>query len=123
MALEEKLAAAGKRPSTVHSFNFPESIPGDIRSVGIKELTAQEELAASKRASGDPFRIAYESAKQALVEINGEKVSLANGSADKAWAEMHPKVRELVVLAHRKIHSASDEETDGFFKSGSVRVE
>lgn len=122
MAFEEKLVAA-KRPSTVHMYTIPENIPGDVRKVGIKELTAQEELMASKRAGGDPFRIAYEAAKQSLVEVNGNAVSLADGSADKVWAEMHPQARELIVLAHRKVHSASEEDTADFLQSGTVRVE
>ncbi len=121
--LQRKLDSVPKQSRTVHVFDLPESVPGDIKQVSIVELTAQEELLASKRAGGDPFRIAYELAKQALVEINGEKVGLADGSADAVWAKMHPVVRELVVKAHQSTHNATEEQTRDFLQSRKVRVD
>src|SRR5574337_1106425 len=117
--LERRLEAA-RSPRTVNQFTMPDSIPGEIRNIGILELNAQEELSASKRAAGDPFRIAYELAKQALVEVNGEKVSLMDGTADKAWATMHPMARELVVKAHQATHNASEDQTAVFLKSRTI---
>ncbi len=79
-------------------------------------------MMAAKRAGTDPIRLVYESAKQAIVEINGQAVSLADGSVDKAFDEMGPQVRNLVMTAYGQLHTPPDEAVEGFLSSQTVRV-
>ena len=106
----------------IHRFNIPQSIPGDIRSLGLVEITAEEELRVEQRCKGAPDKRAAEMSKQSLVEVNGEAVRLSDGSADKAWNSMHPKVRTLVASAWVKLHLATDDEVDDFFASRTSSV-
>jgi hypothetical protein len=122
-ALEQKLAAVKPPlPRTVHMFDIPDSVPGEVRQVAVKELTAQEELTALKRAGSDIGRIAVERVKESIVEVNGEKVSLHDGSADKVWAGLHPIVRDLISSAYLEIHQPKEETTALFLRSRKVRV-
>lgn len=108
---------AGKQARVVHRFEIPESVPGDIRSLGLVELSAEDELKVEARCKGAPDKRAQEMAKAAIVEVNGKPVSVGDGSCDAAWSGMHPKVRMLVSSAWLKLHLASDEETAAFFAS------
>ncbi len=120
--LEEKLAAA-KKPRAIHTFTFPASVASDVRSVGFKELTAEEELVASKRAGQDAFRIIYERVRESLAEADGKPVSLADGTADAVWLGFPPPARELVVAGFQKIHSVEEKAAADFLGSQSVRVD
>jgi hypothetical protein len=121
--LEEKLALP-KTDRAVYVFTFSPASQKEygVTSVGLCELTIDEELMGTKRANGDPIRLAYEMPKQALVEVNGQPVSLADGSADIAWSKFHPRVRQLVMTAYSKIHNATEEEAKVFLQSQTVRV-
>lgn len=122
-ALESRLAAVKPPlPRTVHTFDIPDNIPGEVRQVAIKELTAQEELTAIKRAGMDVGRIAMERVKEAIVEVNSEKVSLLDGSTDKVWVGMSPVVRDLISSAYLEIHQPKEETTALFLRSRKVRV-
>jgi hypothetical protein len=106
----------------VNTFDVPPGISSAIKQVGLIELTADEELMATKRSRQDNVRLAYELAKQSLTEINGNKISIADGSADKAWNEMSPKLRNLVIRAYAELHAPPDEEADDFLKSRKARA-
>ncbi len=115
-AFEQKLF--GNQPDRViHRFTVPESIPGEVRSLGLVEITADEELKAEARCRGASDKRASEMAKQALVEVNGEPVGFADASVDKAWNNMHPKVRTLLASAWVRLHLANDDEVESFFAS------
>jgi hypothetical protein len=119
----ENILSPPPRPKApVHVFNIPVSISGDIRSLGIKELTGEEEIMAERRARGDRGRIAVELTKAALVEVNGSPVTQGDASADMAWTKMSPKVRTLAITAYTRLHIPDDEETAGFFSSMEIRV-
>lgn len=120
--LEDRLAAA-KKPRVVHTFTFPKSVASDVRSIGFKELTAEEELVASKRAGVDAFRVVYERMREALVEADGKPVSLADGTSDVAWISLPPPARELALAAFQKIHSATEAQAEDFLQSQVVRVD
>ena len=107
---------------TIHRFTVPDSVPGDIRSLGLVELSADDELRVEARCRGNTDKRAQEMAKAAIVEINGDEVTVADGSADSAWSTMHPKVRMLVMSAWLKLHLASDEETAAFFGSRTSSI-
>jgi hypothetical protein len=119
--LEDKLQLV-KSARTVHTFTLPDSVLGEVRSVGLVELTAEEELMATKRARGDHFRLAYELAKQALATVNGARVGVADGSADAAWQGMHPKVRNMVLAAYMQLHTPDEGSTADFLKTVTVQV-
>jgi hypothetical protein len=79
-------------------------------------------MMAAKRSNGDPIKLAYEQVMQAIAEVNGERVSLANGSADRAFNTMNPMLRNLVMTAHAKLHAPSDGDVELFLESREVRV-
>ena len=121
-AFEQKIGLIPDEARVIHRFQIPESIPGDIRSIGLVEITAHEELMAEQRCKGSPDKRAAEMAKSALVEVNGAKVGFVDGSVNKAWNEMHPKVRTLIASAWVKLHLANDDEVDDFFASRTSSV-
>lgn len=120
------LAHAAARASSdrqVYSYAVPPSLSGlGVASVGLVELTAEEEMMATRRAHGDPVRLAFELSKESLRMIDGKSVGLANGSADSAWQSMHPKVRNLVVMAYGSLHAPRDDEQAAFLQSRQVAV-
>jgi hypothetical protein len=119
--LQEK-ADRVKQVRPVHTFQIPESIADGTTSIGMVELTAHEEIMAAKRAGSDAFRLAYELTKQSLAEVNGQPVSLADGSADTAFDKMGPKVRSLVIQGYTRLHAAGEDVAEGFLQSMQVRV-
>ena len=113
---------AVKSSRAVHTYTLPERLHPSIKTVGLVELTPVEELMATKRSGSDGIRLAYELAKQALAEINGAPVRLADGSSDTAWESMGAKVRNLVLGAYADLHTPPDGAADAFLKSHEVRV-
>jgi hypothetical protein len=114
-------------PSVVrpkHTYKIPSQIAEatGTASVGLVELTAMEEMQATKKAGTDTMRIAFELAKSSLVEMNGKPLSRANGEHDSAWQNMHPKIRSLVLQAYTKIHQPESDEVEGFLESATVEV-
>lgn len=120
-SMAERLAAP-KVSRVVHTFKVPQKIPGDVREVGLHELTTAEELMVEKRTRGNSASTPGELVIQALASVNGNPVSVADGSSDKAWKEMHPKLRALMQTAWVRIHLPKDEEVEGFLESEEVGV-
>jgi dihydrodipicolinate synthase/N-acetylneuraminate lyase len=121
----QKMAESAKVSRPMYEYTIPESMGGKVKSVTLIELTAHEELQATKRAGSANdamFKLAYELAKQALVEVNGEKVGLADGSVDTAFNSMSPGVRNLVLQAYAELHSPPEGAAEGFKASRKVRV-
>lgn len=109
----------------VHLFTVPEALAAEVgvREVGMVTLTAAEEMMAHKRApKRDAVQLALELAKASLVEVDGGKLTLADGSADAFWANAHPKLRELVLSAYADLHSPREEDAASFRASRRVRV-
>ena len=106
----------------VYSYDVPVTMRGahGIESVGLHELTVNEEAMATKRAGGDPVRLAFELTKQSLAEINGQPVSLADATADRAWKTMPAKLRNSIVTEFTKLHTPTDEEMSAF--TGSMKI-
>lgn len=113
---------AGSR--VVYEYDVPAEYAGlrEIKTIGLVELTAEEEMQATRRARGDGIRLAFELSKQSLHEVNGEKINHSDGSGDRLWNEMPPKVRNLVLRAYTELHSPDDEATMGFTASRRVKV-
>jgi hypothetical protein len=115
--------AASGRP--VYTFKVPASLvksAGGVRALGLVELTAGEELMATKRAGGDHIRLAYELALECVRYLDGKRVSTGDGSAEAWWNTTHPKVRTLVMTAYGKLHQPGGEETDSFFASMEASI-
>ena len=88
----------------------------------IVDLMMEEELLATKRARGDAVRLAYEYAKECLRFVDGVEVRTSNGTADQAWARMHPKVRNLVMRGYQILHQPQEKEDSDFLESHEVKV-
>jgi len=124
--MTEGLAALGpqqeKPARPTYRYTIPSRIGSDVRKVGLVQLTSNEELMATKRSRNDTARLAYELAKQALVEVDGERVGVADGSVDKAWDRLLPKVRTLVMSAYAELHAPQEEDVSDFLQSQQVQV-
>lgn len=127
MSLQEQLGQPPKqRP--IHTFTFPKALQDQhgVQSVGLRELTVEEDLMAIARSQvGGTMvsaRVAYERVKAALAEVNGAPVSLGDGTADKAFAEFPQPIRELVGAAYAKVSTVEEDLADAFLKSQQVRV-
>ncbi len=106
------------------TYTLPKGISSQvgITSVTLVELTAGEELMATKRAGNDPIRLAWELPKEALRAVDGKALNAADDSLDKMWEEMHPKVRAFVMRAYNQLHSPEDQDVEGFLKSRQTEV-
>jgi hypothetical protein len=107
----------------VYEYDVPASIGGDeIKTVGVVELTAEEELQATRRARGDSIRLAFELAKTSLHEVNGERLNHSDGTADRQWNAMPPKLRNLVLQAYSELHSPEDDAAVLFKASRKIKA-
>lgn len=118
----ESILAGQMKDRVVYRFTVPESIKGDIRSIGMVEMTADEEIGVEARCKGASERRAAEIAKASIWELNGQRVHNADGTIDKAWNTMSPKLRTLVNREWVRIHIADDAESESFSKSMTVNV-
>ena len=114
---------ATKKDRPIYVYDVP-PVCGDtaITSIGLVQLTTGEELMAAKRAHGDNFKLAFELAKQCVVEVNGEKVGVGDGSVDTAWNKMTPQTRNLVMGEYAALHAPPDGAEEAFRKSRRVKV-
>lgn len=107
----------------VNTFTVPSYLDLEIKTVGLVELTAQEEMLAGKKSKGAGIeKLGHELMKLSLVEIDGEKISRADGSDEKIWNRLSPQARELVATAFSSLHRLPDEAAPDFLKSRQVRV-
>lgn len=83
-------------------------IPG-VESMGIVELTPNEEKTAAIRAGDQPNALGFEIIKIALVEYNGKPVRLSDGSLEKALFDMGPKGRQLLMTAYTDLTGMDDD--------------
>jgi len=115
--------AAKLRDRVVHIFKIPEAIAAHgVKEIGLVELTMEEELLATKRARGDAVRLAYEYSKECLRLVDGQVVRTSDGSADRVWATLHPKVRQLVMRGYGLLHQPQGDEDAAFLESHEARV-
>lgn len=95
---------------------------GPFKTIGLHLLTPLEEKAGSQRCNGDPMRLAYELTIVSLAEINGRSVRGHDGSQDRAFFEMHPKIRALVMQAYSELSVPTETATASFLKSRRVKA-
>ena len=124
---EEKSISQGiprdSHERTLHKYQVPERMwELGVKEIGLVELTANEELMASKRTRTDLTRLGFELAKESLRFVDGKKLLTADGSADRGWDVIHPKIRNLVIQAYGDIHQPKSEDVAGFLQSHKVVV-
>ena len=121
-SIEERVVESrSSRP--IYVYEIPAKVGVATKSVGLVELTSREEQLAAKASTGDgATRLAVELAKMSLVQVDGKTVGPTDGSVDKAWDTLGPKVRNLILTAYVQIHHVEDEEVTGFLASRQVRV-
>jgi len=119
----------GSSEVALHEYAIPKSLlslADGVTHLGLCELTVDDELTATKRARGDGVRLAFELVRESF-RSTGRKgsdgkvartmLSSADGSMDKAWAALHPKLRQLVVTAYNDLHSPKESDVAGFLES------
>jgi len=106
------------------TYTLPAAIAAalDTKSVTLVELTAGEEMMATKRAMNDPIRLAWEMPKESLRAVNGVELSAADGSIDEAWETMHPKARSFVMAAYNQLHNPAQDDISVFLQSRQAEV-
>lgn len=118
----EERVAEGRSSRPVYVFDLPEGVGSQIKTVGLVELTPSDEIMAAKMSTGDTTRLAFELAKLSLYEVDGQRVSIGDGSADAAWLRLGPRARSLVVQAFAALNVPSSEDSAAFLRSRQVRV-
>lgn len=107
----------------VHTFQIPKALMGQgAVTLGLVQLTADEEMMAAKVGGQDGAKTAMQLLKMSLVEVDGKPVAVADGTADIAIGQFSPKVRSLALLAYSELHQPKEDEVAGFLKSAQVKV-
>ena len=119
--IDEQRPAPRERP--VHTFTFSKKLAtAEIQSIGLVQLTSDEEVMATKKAANNAANMAQNLVLQSLAEVNGKSVTLADGSTDVAWKKLSPKQRGLVLTAYAELHTPEDSDVEDFLKSQRVQV-
>ena len=115
-----------KRDRIVFEYNIPESLGGGKggvpQKVSMTQLTAEQELQASKIGRFDMMKSQYVATKLSIVEMDGKPSDQADGGLDSFWERCDPRVRSLLLQAYNRVSSPSKEEEESFFGSEVVRV-
>ena len=115
------------RKRVVHWFKIPEQLwpeSGGVKKLGFVELTANEELFATKRCMGDVARLVFELARESLryvEDANGVRtIYTSDDSVDLLWGSFHPSIRNTALSAYNKLHSTKPEQMASFLDSREV---
>lgn len=130
--LQERAAAyAGGFERETYIFDIPERMKKDgthlcfggaaVDNVGLKLLLPNEERMVAKRCGQDAVRLTYELTKESLAEVNGQPVSVAEGTADDWWGRFHPQVRQLVMTGYAELNTPPDGAAEDFLESRRVK--
>jgi hypothetical protein len=117
-----------KASRLIRQYTLPESLRSDDPSVprpktiGMRQLSAEEELMASKIGRVDYMRAQYAATKLSIVEFDGKPIDHGTSALDIFWERSDPKVRSLLLQAYNRLSSPSKEEEDGFFESETAKV-
>lgn len=91
-----------------------------LQSMGFYLLTANEEKTAMRK-SDSPSAMVFELAKASLVEVNGARVAVGDGSLDKAWNDYGPQGRRFAIEAYGDLSGMKETTVAGFLKSRRVK--
>lgn len=106
----------------LYVFQIPAAYASTVKSFGLVEITADEELLAAKLAGSDRMKIAHLLASFSLREVDGKPVSFGDGSSEAAFRKMAPKERNLLMTAYADIHTVSEEAAAGFLKARTTKL-
>jgi hypothetical protein len=124
--MDTKESEWAKRDRIVFEYNIPESLGGGKggvpQKVSMTQLTAEQELQASKIGRFDMMKAQYVATKMSIVEMDGKAPDKGGGGLDSFWERCDPRLRSLLLQAYNKISSPTKEEEEGFFGSEVVRV-
>lgn len=100
---------------------------GTIQTVCMKLLTPLEEKRAVARAKGDSLQMAYELAMlsvDGVISSEGTRSTVRDhdGSTLALWAQMHPKIRTLVMQAYADCAQPAAKATNSFLASRRIRA-
>lgn len=107
------------------------ALPGGepIKSIAMVELSPDELRNVIKTYQDDTSKAGMTQVAFALRCINcdemgggGKMVSVADGSADKVVATMHPRVFDMALTAYRSLHGNAEEQKLLFLKTRKVVV-
>jgi hypothetical protein len=119
MSGKDELAGVGSEERVQHVYTFPAKFC-EFKNVTIVELTANEELMAASRAGTSQVRLAWELAKQSVWAVDGKQLYQHDGSLDKFWNRVAPKVRQLILSAYSDVHNPAEEIVKDFLKSHAI---
>lgn len=77
--------------------------------VTVQSLSAGEEMLAAKAARGDATVMAFEMAKLAIVEVDGEPLDRASGEDEFLWEALDQAGRQLVVGMFTRVGTPDDD--------------
>ena len=119
--MSEAMPTPKKR--VIHWFKLPKSVldqAGGVAKLGFVELTANEELFATKRCAGDVGRMVFELARESLRYADDKPISTSDESVDVLWSGFGPAVRNMALSAYNKLHSTKPEDMADFLDSRVV---
>jgi hypothetical protein len=119
------------RSAVIHEFDIPDDDGlwseqtkdfGSIRTIGMRLLTPLQEKHAVGAAKGDALQLAFELGRRALAYVTSDlggrsetfQLVEQDGSSTSCWAQMHPRVRALVMQANAEV-SVPNERTQAAF--------
>jgi hypothetical protein len=118
--VEQKLAGNG-HAKTVHTYTLPEGIRnGGPTKVGIVQLSADQELLASKMGNFNFTKTQYAAVKLSIVSFDGRPVD--HDSVESFFDGADARIRSLLLQAYNKMTSPSRDDEDSFFKSEEIQV-
>lgn len=107
---------------TKYTYNVPPTAEVATQTVTLVELTAEEEMMATRRARSDQIRLVFELVKASLIAIDGVELKSTDGSLDRVWDKLHPKVRSFIMQAYNQVHAPRDEDVTTFLASRQVET-
>lgn len=128
---------AARSSRVLNKYKIPKKLlplAGNLVGIGLVALTPDEEMMAAKRCGQVAIRLAWEQALESLraIAVHGppgpageptvvwKSVSTADGTADKVWGEMNPKIRTLAVTAFGDVHQPEGTDVEDFLASREV---
>lgn len=100
---------------------------GSIRTFGIKLLTPLEEKDAARASSGDTMSLAYELARRSVGQVINERAESItihehDGTSMELWAQLHPKLRSLIMQAYSENAAPSNGASARFLASRRIKA-
>ena len=110
----------GATGQVVHTYEIPKRSrrPGQPTKVGMVELTAKDELLASKLGGDDLRAVQFEAAKRAVRFLDGKRTT--SDAVDEWWDACGSPVRALVMTAYARLSSPAEGDADVFLQSVEV---